>query len=116
MFADLALRPIDGVNMLILLVLLWILVRVIHSDSNLIVWSDYISSLGADGKQHGDLNKVGQLVGVVIAAMCVLMYADNDKVDPTGLAALLGVSLLYLGGVSGYAANLRAKREAEAPK
>jgi hypothetical protein len=30
--------------------------------------------------------------------------------EAVGLAAVMGVALLYLGGVSGYAANLRAKR------
>jgi len=43
--------------------------------------------------------------------MSVLMYADNEKVDPLGLSALLGVSLLYLGGVASYAATLRSKRD-----
>lgn len=107
--ASVYLRPVDGINFLILLVLLWILYRIIRDEGNLIVWADFIASVGRDGKQHGDLNKVGQMVGIGIAAMTVLMYADNQTVDATGLSALLAVSLLYLGGVSAYASTLRAR-------
>ena len=110
-FLDLfGLRPIEGINLLILLLLVWILFRVINDTGNLIEWADYISTRGTDGKQHGDINKVGQWAGILIAVMSVMMYADNETVDATGLAALLGVALLYLGGVAGYAANLRSRQ------
>jgi hypothetical protein len=108
-FALFWLKPIDGINLLILLSLWWVLVRIVRGNND-IVWADYISTRGADGKQKGDINKVGQWAGIVLSVMCVLMYADNDKVEPTGLAALLGVALLYLGGVAGYAATLRSKQ------
>ena len=104
------LRPVNGVNLLILLVLIWILYRIVRDEGNIIEWADFISTRGNDGKQHGDINKVGQWAGIVIAVMSVLMYSDNQAVDATGLAALLGVALLYLGGVAGYAANLRARQ------
>ena len=100
-----------GINLLILLVLIWILYRVIEDEGNLIIWSDFIASMGLDCKQHGDLNKLGQLAGIFLAVQSVLMYANGDKADGVGLAAVLGVSLAYLGGVSAYAASLRSKRE-----
>ena len=106
------LRPVDGINALILLMVIWTFIRVISSEVNTVVWSDFISTRGDDGTQRGDLNKVGQIVGIVVAAMSVLMYADQKNVEPTGLAALLGVALAYLGAVSGYAAFLRSKRGA----
>jgi hypothetical protein len=109
-FAAFDLRPVDGINILILLVVVWILVRVINSDANSLVWADFISTRGADGSQRGDLNKIGQLVGIVVAAMTVLMYADNQTVDAIGLSALLGVALAYLGGVTAYAAFLRSRQ------
>lgn len=105
------LKPIDGINLIILLLLLWNLYRIVTSDSTAIYWADFISTRGADGVQHGDINKVGQWAGIIVSTMSVLMYADNEKVDPLGLSALLGVSLLYLGGVASYAATLRAKRD-----
>ena len=104
------LRPIDGVNLMILLLLWWILIRIVRDDRNDVIWADYISTRGSDGRQHGDINKIGQWAGIILSVMCTLMYADNQTVDPTGLAALLGVALLYLGGVASYAATLRAKQ------
>ena len=104
------LRPIDGVNLLILLVLLWILYRIIRNEDNDIAWEDFISTRGPDNRQHGDIDKVGKWFGIVIATMPALMYADNERVEPTGLAALLAVSLAYLGGAGGYGATHRAKQ------
>lgn len=104
------LRPVDGINAIILLVVIWTFIRVISSDTNTIIWADFISTRGEDKLQHGDLNKVGQLVGIVVAAMSVLMYADSKNVEPTGLSVLLGVALAYLGAVTMYAAWLRSKR------
>ena len=108
-FALFYLRPIDGVNLLILLLLWWILIRIVRGNDN-IEWADYITTRGRDGVQRGDINKIGQWAGIVLCVMTILMYADNEKVDPAGLSWLLGVALLYLGGVAGYAANLRAKQ------
>lgn len=103
-------RPVDGINALILLMVIWTFVRVVANEKNTIVWADFISSRGHDGEQHGDLTKVGQLVGIVVSAVCVLMYADSDKVEPVGLSALLGVALLYLGSVTAYSAYIRSKQ------
>lgn len=104
------LRPIDGINILILLTLWWILVRIIRGDPN-INWADFISTRGQDGQQKGDINKVGQWAGIVVAVMSVLMYAGKVNVDGAGLAAVLGVSLLYLGGVAAYSATLRSRQQ-----
>ena len=101
----------DALRLIIILLLVWNLYRIIHSDSTAIFWADFISTRGADGVQHGDINKVGQWAGIFIAFMSVFMYADNEKVEPIGLSALLGVALLYLGGVATYAATLRSKRD-----
>jgi hypothetical protein len=106
----LSLRPIDAINMIILLLLVWILVRVVSDEGNLVVWADYISTRGQDGKQHGDINKIGQLAGIVLAVVVVLMYADNSVVEPVGLSALLGVSLFFLGAPTMYAGYIRSKQ------
>lgn len=104
------LRPIDAINMIILLLLVWILVRVVSDEGNLVVWADYISTRGQDGKQHGDINKIGQLAGIVLAVVVVLMYADADTVEPVGLSTLLGVSLVFLGAPTMYAGWIRSKQ------
>lgn len=105
------LRPIDGINLLILLVLIWILYRIIFiDDRNSIVWADYISSPDATGRQRGDLNKVGQVAGIFLCVSVVTMYADNTSVEPMGLSALLTVALAFLGGVTMYATWIRSKQ------
>lgn len=104
-------RPVDGINLLILAMLIWILIRIINDAGNLVVWADFVSTKGIDGKQHGDLNKIGQIAGIVLAVVTVLMYADNTTVDPTGLAALLTVALIYLGGVTAFAVWMRSKQK-----
>ena len=104
------LRPVDGINALILLVVIWTFVRVVANEKNTIVWADFISSRGHDGEQRGDLTKVGQLVGIVVSAVTVLMFADSEKVEPVGLSALLGVALVYLGGVTAYSNYIRSKQ------
>jgi hypothetical protein len=107
---SIGLRPIDAINMIILLLLLWILVRIVSNDKNLIIWADYVSTRGQDGNQHGDINKIGQLAGIVLAVVVVLMYADNTMVEPVGLSALLGVSLVFLGAPTMYAGFIRSKQ------
>jgi hypothetical protein len=105
-------------RLLILLLLVWILIRVVHNDKTAIIWADFLSVKDAQGSQRGDVTKLGQTVGVFLAFACPYMYADSDKVDPIGLAALLGVSLAYLGGVGMYSSYLRSKQPAlpEPPK
>lgn len=95
--------------------LLWFLFlhHMIGKDSNTLSWEQLISSRGADGDQHADWNKIGQGMGVVIAVWLPFIYVNSDKLDGTGLALVMGASLLYLGGVSSYAASMRARRDRE---
>lgn len=104
------LRPVDGINALILVVAIWVLVRVINSETNAIIIADFISTRGTDGKPHGDLNKLLQLSGGLVGCITALLYADNDKVDALGLAAVLGVVLGFCAGPAMWAANLRSKQ------
>ncbi len=103
------LRPVDGINALILLFVIWIFIRVVSSDVNTIVWADFISTRH-DGEQRGDLNKLLQLAGGVVGCITALLYADNEKVDAIGLAAVLGVVLGFCAGPAMWAANLRSKQ------
>lgn len=93
----------------ILLVMLWIY-RIVRDPGNTVEWADFISSRGADGKNHGNWNSVGKGIGVFIAFYLPLLYAHSATFDPTGGALLLGTSLAYLGAVDGYGSYLRAKQ------
>lgn len=96
------------VSAIILLGMMYAVVKIMNG-ANTLEWTDLVSTRAHDGTQHADWNKIGQGMGVVLSAWLPAVYAYSPHVDATGLAALLGVALAYLGGVSAYAATLRAK-------
>ena len=94
----------------ILLVMALVISFVVNAENN-IEWADFISVRGAtDGKQHGSWDSIGKGGGVFICIYIPLLYAHSEKFEPLGGAALLGVSLAYLGAVNGYSAYLRSKQ------
>jgi hypothetical protein len=102
--------PLFAVFVIIILLLAYAFIRVVNSLDNNLEWSQLISSKGQDGKQYADWNRIGQGAGVVLCVWLPAVYAHSDRADAVGLAAIMGVALAYLGGVSGYAATLRARR------
>lgn len=82
----------------------------IRAASNELEFYQLISTKAQDGKYYVDWNRIGQGAGVVLSSVTPFIYAYSPNMDATGLAAVLGVVLAYLGGVSGYAATLRAKQ------
>ena len=90
--------------------LLFALIKVVENAENNLEWWHLVSSRGADGGQYADWNKIGQGCGVVLCVGLPAVYVYSPKMEAVGLAAVMGVALLYLGGVSGYAANLRSKQ------
>lgn len=103
--------PVIGGILVVFLLVTWFLHRMIAKVTNSLEWEHLISSRAIDGKQYVDWNKIGQGAGVVLSVWLPFIYAGSDHMDGTGLAAVMGVSLLYLGGVSSYATSVRAKRE-----
>jgi hypothetical protein len=102
--------PLFAVFVIIILLLAYAFIRVVNSLDNNLEWSQLISSKGQDGKQYADWNRIGQGAGVVLCVWLPAVYAHSDRADAVGLAAIMGVALAYLGGVSGYAATLRARQ------
>jgi hypothetical protein len=100
---------IKAMGVIAFLVLMLAFVRVINGENDL-EWWHLVSTRAADGSQYADWNKIGQGLGVVLCVWLPAVYVYSPKMEAVGLAAVMGVALLYLGGVSGYAANLRAKR------
>lgn len=94
---------------IVFLLFLLAFVRTINAQNDL-EWTHLVSSRSLDGKQYADWNKIGQGLGVVLCFWLPAVYVYSPKMDASGLALVLGVVLTYLGGVSGYAANLRAKQ------
>jgi hypothetical protein len=102
--------PLFGIFLILFLLLAYAVIRVVNSITNDLEWSQLISSKGHDGQQYADWNKIGQGCGVILCVWLPAVYAHSDKADAVGLSAIMGVALLYLGGVSSYAATLRARR------
>ena len=104
-------NPLIGISVIVFLIGFWFLSHLIGKTTNSLEWEQLISSKAIDGKQYVDWNRIGLGLGVLIAVWLPFIYAYSEKMDGTGLAAVMGVSLLYLGGVSSYATSVRAKRE-----
>jgi len=101
---------IKAMGVIAFLVLLLAFVRVVNGENNDLEWWHLVSTRAADGGQYADWNKIGQGLGVVLCVWLPAVYVYSPKMEAVGLAAVMGVALLYLGGVSGYAANLRSKQ------
>ncbi len=95
---------------IIFLCLMWAMIRIINSVRNELEWDHLVSTRGIDGKQYADWNKIGQGLGVILCVWLPAVYVYSPRMEAMGLAAVMGVALAYLGGVSGYAALLRARQ------
>jgi hypothetical protein len=103
--------PLLGGSIAVFLTAFLFIYHIVESEENDLKWSHLISSKSADGKQYTDWNKIGQGCGVVLAFWMPFIYVMSDKMDGLGLAGVMGTALLYLGGVSSYAASVRAKND-----
>lgn len=101
--------PIAATVILFIIIVIAV-ARVFRSSENDIEWADLISVMAQNGKQKGDWNQIGKGGGVILCIALPFIYVYSPGMDAIGLAAVMGVALAYLGGVSAYAANLRSKQ------
>jgi len=101
------------IGLFFLLVLIFI-AHIMNSKNDL-QWFHLVSVRADDGKQYASWNQIGQGMGVVVSVWMPFLYVNSPKMDALGLAAVMGVSLLYLGGVSGYSKYIRAKQNSDPP-
>jgi len=87
----------------------------LHSERNTLEWWHFISTRGRDGKQYADLTKLGQLTGILLCIASVFIFAARKSTTATEFSVLLGVVLLYLGGVQAYQTVIKSKRADAAP-
>jgi hypothetical protein len=95
---------------LILIGLVLLLIRVMAGRNNL-QWSQFISSKGSDGKHYADLDKLGKVVGIVISSWAIVKITSSASLDLTGFSLVFGAYLAFVGGVAGYSAYLRYRRD-----
>jgi len=105
-------KLVVALTAIIVLIIIMGVVRVINSGDNTLEWWHLVSTRGTDGNPYADWNKVGQGLGVVLCVWLPAVYVYSPKMEAMGLAAVMGVALAYLGGVSSYAATLRSKQGA----
>jgi len=94
-----------------LAVLLTAQLYIVMLSKNPIEWWQFISSKGADGKEYADMTKLGQSVGVFLCVASVLIFAARKDVDAVGFSLVLGVALLYLGGVQAYQRYMKGQQK-----
>lgn len=97
-------------TVLLFVVIVLAISRIFRNKDNDIQWADLISVMAQNGQQRGSWDQIGKGGGVILAVALPFIYVYNPNVEPLGLAAVMAASLLYLGGVSAYAATLRAKQ------
>lgn len=86
---------------------------VFRSQKNGIECWQLISSKNAEGQERADLNKIGQLVALIVFTGIVIYYVF---ISPLGMdiLALITLYVSYAGWISGFPAYLRAKQTAPA--
>jgi hypothetical protein len=99
-----------GVYLILMLLVALALARIINSKDNELEWATLVASRVGVSGLDANWDKIGQGCGVILALWLPAVYAYTEKVDAVGLALVMGTSLLYLGGVSAYAATLRARK------
>lgn len=97
-------------TVILFIVIVIAVARVFRNSDNDIEWADLISVMAQNGKQKGDWNQIGKGGGVILCIVLPFIYVYSPNMDALGLAAVMGVALAYLGGVSAYAATLRSRQ------
>lgn len=82
---------------------------VVHDKDNPIEWWHFISSKGQDGQQYADMTKLGQATGIFLCVSTTFIFSARKDVTPEGFSILLGVVLLYLGGVQAYQTYMKSR-------
>src|ERR1039458_4818557 len=110
-FINSLLSHADAFRWIFFLVLIFVFYRWMQgNDSQGIEWRDFISSIGSDRTFHGDINKLGQSVGILIGSVAIVLVSSHAHEDLLGFAAVLAAYFAFVGGVAGYAAFLRSKQ------
>lgn len=97
-----------AITLIVMLLLAWGFIRIVNGtseDENPIeFWHFFASYNERTRKEHGDVNSLGMVVGIVACVYVVVWTTyKNDEIDAWALA----LCLVYLGGVKAFASWLR---------
>lgn len=105
MIESLELSGEAAIPLLVGLVLFLGFVRIVRSPDNPIdFWHFFASYNERAGKEYGDINNLGMMVGI-IACLFILVWIAYKTTDVNPW--VLGLCLIYLGGVKAFASWLR---------
>lgn len=94
-------------NLIVLLIFLLAVYRIVRDENPVEFWH-FISSHAADGKVYGDLDKAGQIIGLVFSTwvVCFLAYTGGMK-ETTGVVVFVAW-LIYASGMGAFSKWARA--------
>lgn len=82
--------------------------RVVNDPSNDIKASDFYSSRGRDGLEHGDPGKLAKLVGVFASTLMVGYTFWAHAVDSFWPVAVFAIWLIFISGIDVFSAWARS--------
>ena len=94
-----------AIPIIVALLLMWGFIRIVHGNENPVeLWHFFSTFNDRAGREYGDINSLGMMAGIVVCLYIPmwLVYKTND-INPF----VLGVCLVYLGGVKMFAGWLR---------
>ena len=96
-------------NLIVLLVFLLAFYRIISSGKNKLEFWHFLSSKSVDGVYHSDLDKLGQIVGLLVSTWVIvwLTYRDLIVKEWTGVA-VFAAWLIYASGMGAFSKWARA--------
>lgn len=80
-------------------------------DNPIYCWQ-LIASKNAAGEERADIDKVGKLVALIVITLLTVYVVATSVVQwtPLYLLYLIGLFVLYAGGIAGFSAWLRSKQ------
>jgi hypothetical protein len=102
----------------ILLVAAFVLARVVNDDSNTVQASDFFSSRGTDGKDHGDPKKLAATVFIFSSTLFVGYTFWAHKIDNFWVVSVFfgwAIAMLGIDMFSAWARSFVDRRFGQAP-
>jgi len=82
--------------------------RMVNDPRNNVQASDFYSSRGRDGKEHGDTSKLAKLVGVFASTLMVAYTFWAHAVDSFWPVAVFAIWLIFISGIDVFSAWARS--------
>lgn len=98
----------EAFNLIILLIFLLAFYRIVRDPSNELEFWQIFSTKAADGKIYFDLDKFGQLVGLVFSTWIVTWLAYGNHLNDWTGVVIFAAWLIYASGMGAFSKWARA--------